>query len=112
MLTISQGFSLILKDGRNIIARVSRGDMNKPGFDSNAMEKQIQQDHFELAAYDALVPLGNPFHCRPLYHRDPKISDGSVLTPNQGRRLFLFEKAEGDTYDYPRWRALSSQQKV
>lgn len=103
---------MLLKDGRNIIARVSRGDMNKPGFDVNAMSNQIKQDHFELAAYDALAPLGKPFNCRPLYHRDPKKSDDTLLTPNQGRRLFLFQKAEGDTYDYPRWRALSAQQKV
>ena len=99
-------------DGRNIIARVSRGDMNKPGFDSDAMERQIKQDHFELAAYDALAALGKPFNCRPVYHRDPKKSDDHALAPNQGRRLFLFQKAGGDTYDYPRWRALTPQQKV
>lgn len=102
----------MLKDGRNIIARVSRGDMNKPDFDSNAIDKQIKEDHFELAVYDALVPLGDPFNCRPLYHRDPKRSDGSVLASNHGRRLFLFQKAEGETFDYPRWRALNNRQKV
>lgn len=86
--------------------------MNKPGFDFRAMEKQIKQDHFELAAYDALAPLGKPFNCSPLYHRDPKMSDSTGLASNQGRRLFLFEKATGDTYDYPQWRVLNAQQKV
>lgn len=86
--------------------------MNKPGFEVDAMARQIQQDHFELAAYNALAPLGTPFNCRPLYHRDPKPSEDDFLVPNQGRRLFLFQKAEGNTYDYPRWRALTAQQKV
>lgn len=76
------------------------------------MEKQIMHDHFELAAYDALYPLRSPLSCRPLYHRDPKKSDGALLTPNQGRRLFLFEKAEGETYHYGLWRGLNPYQKV
>ena len=29
-----------------------------------------------------------------------------------GRRLFLFDKAKGERYDYVRWRALSAEQKV
>ena len=70
-------------------------------------------DHFELAVYEALEPLGGVFGCGPLYHRDPvRCDDGILLTPNQGRRLFLFEKADGDMYHYGRWRALDERQKV
>lgn len=107
-----QGFYFRLRDGRHIVARVSRGDMNRSGFHGKAMEEQIMHDHFELDVYDALFPLGPPFSCRPLYHRDPVKSDGSMLTPNQGRRLFLFEKAGGETYHYVPWRALNARQKV
>lgn len=77
------------------------------------MNQQIMHDHFELAVYKALGDLGGVFKCGPLYHRDPvKCALDNVLTPNQGRRLFLFEKAEGDMYHYGRWRALSDEQKV
>lgn len=70
-------------------------------------------DYFELAAYKALERLGPPFNCGPLYHRDPvKHVYGHALIPNQGRRLFLFEKAEGEMYHYGRWRALTAQNKV
>ena len=94
------------------MARVSRGDMNKPGFDSTEMERQIRHDHFELDVYDVLFPLGGPFCVKPLYHRDPKKTNDTVLTPNQGRRLFLFRMREGETFTYVHWRALDSKQKV
>lgn len=86
--------------------------MNRTACDRKAMEKQIMHDHFELNTYGALSSLGPPFNCPPLYHRDPVKSDDSILTPNQGRRLFLFAKAEGETYQYGQWRALNAQQKV
>jgi hypothetical protein len=83
------------------------------GLDGEEMEEQIRHDHFELDVYGALAPLGAPFNYGPLHHRDPKKSavDG-ILTPNQGRRLFLFEKLAGETFHYGHWRALDAQQKV
>jgi hypothetical protein len=99
------------------VARLSRGDINKPGYHVEAMEEQVMHDHFELATYDALEPLGGPLQCRPLYHRDPVKSSKKQDHSDQcrgigGRRLFLFQKAKGEAYDYGRWRALNNDQKV
>ncbi|KAG9257194.1 uncharacterized protein F5Z01DRAFT_696657 [Emericellopsis atlantica] len=106
------GFCVRLHDQRIIVARVSRGDLNKTGFDAHAMVEQMMHDRFELDAYDALSVLGYPFDCRPLHHRDPIRAGSDFYQTNQGRRLFLFQKAGGFTYDYPRWRILNTRQKV
>ncbi|PNY29795.1 Uncharacterized protein TCAP_00295, partial [Tolypocladium capitatum] len=111
------GLHVKLANRPDIVARLSRGDVNTPGFRGSTLEKkQLWHGHFELATYDALQPLAGAFSRRPLYHRDPvQPGGGYVLTQPQGitgRRLFLFEKAEGERYDYVRWRALSSEQKV
>ncbi|KAI6783965.1 uncharacterized protein J7T54_001841 [Emericellopsis cladophorae] len=106
------GFRVRLHDQRIIVARVSRGDLNKTGFDAHAMVAQMMHDRFEIDAYDVLSVLGYPFDCRPLHHRDPIRSGSDFYQTNQGRRLFLFQKAGGFTYDYPRWRILNTRQKV
>lgn len=107
------GFHVKTSTGRLIVARLSRGDMNRGCFDAEAMNQQVMHDHFELAVYEALESLGGVFGCGPLYHRDPvRCDDGNLLTPNKGRRLFLFEKVEGDMYHYGCWRALDEKQKI
>lgn len=98
---------------RQLVARVSRGDVNREGLGAKEMNRELMHDHFELAAYQALRNIGPIFNSGPLYHRDPiQHVVGTVLTPNQGRRLFLFEKADGEMYHYGRWRALKEKQKV
>lgn len=87
--------------------------MNREYLGINHMDQELMHDHFELAAYETLRDIGPAFNSGPLYHRDPARHDvGTTLTPNQGRRLFVFEKAEGVMYHYGRWRALNDEQKV
>lgn len=108
-----QGIYVETSTGRQLVARLSRGDVNKEGLSAKEMDRELMHDHFELAAYQALGNIGPIFNSGPLYHRDPVRHDlGVILAPNQGRRLFLFEKAEGEMYHYGRWRALNGEQKV
>lgn len=102
----------MLRDASQVVARVSRGDLNKPGVDSEAMGRRVHFNHFELEVYDVIYSLGSPFCGRPLYHREPKRAEDGVSLPNQGRGLFLFEVRDGETFTYIHWRALAAQQKV
>lgn len=106
------GFSVRLHDQRNIVARVSRSDLNKTRDDAHVMDTHIMPGRFEIDMYDALSVLGYHFDCRPLHHRNAIRSGGDFHQPKLGRRLFLFKKAGGLTYDYPRWRVLGTRQKV
>lgn len=106
----------------DVVARLSRHDVNAPGFHGSSLEvAQRQLSRFELATYDTLQPLGGPFGRRPLHHRDPVAwpppspplpLDGATCRSLVGRRLFVFEKAPGEGYDYIHWRALDAAQKV
>ncbi|KAM4057244.1 3-hydroxybutyryl-CoA dehydratase [Hirsutella rhossiliensis] len=133
------GLHVQLDSRPDVVARLSRHDVNSPGFHGSDLEaKQRQLSRFEIATYDALQPLarasqphGRVFGGRPLHHRDPVAwragagvappsppfpHDASASMPPLcrtvlGRRLFLFEKSPGEGYDYVRWRALSPAKK-
>ncbi|KJZ76394.1 hypothetical protein HIM_04123 [Hirsutella minnesotensis 3608] len=123
------GFHIQLHGKPDVIARVSRHDVNGPDFGAQALEKrQARQTSFELATYKALQPLDVAFSHGPIYSREPlakQVDDRkSLLHGNKtsltkhksprgilGRRIFLFEKAPGEHYDYGCWRALSPPQK-
>jgi len=70
-----------------------------PDFDSFPIDVQVPDVKFEAAVYDLLRSEANILVSRLLYHRIPVQHDGPKLDRPQdiaGRRLFLFEKAEGD----------------
>lgn len=80
------------------MARLARGDVNMPDFDGFPIEKQVPEALFEAGVYELLhsEPAIPASHL--LYYRAPKQHPGPSLTiPRDidGRRLFVFESAEG-----------------
>lgn len=106
------GFHLKLSNRLDIVARLARGDVNMPNYDGFPIQVQVPEVKFEVAVYELLRSEPNILASRLLYHRIPVQHVGPRLDPPQdiaGRRLFLFERAEGENNV---WRDLSSEQKV
>ncbi|KAF3911815.1 hypothetical protein AA313_de0207853 [Arthrobotrys entomopaga] len=93
------GFHLELSNGRNLLARLARGDVNMPGFDGFSTESQVQEIKFEAATYELLRTESNILASHLLYYRIPMQHPGPRFSHPQditGRRLLLFERAEGE----------------
>lgn len=111
-LSPPQGFHIKLANQSDIVARLSRGDVNMPNFCGFPVESQVAEVNFEVAVYMLLRSEPRLMVCRLLYHRIPVEHVGHSLDPPQditGRRLFLFERAEGEK---DVWRELSPDQQV
>ena len=107
-----QGFHCMLSDGRSILARLARGDPNALNYDGFPIEALISEAKFELAAYELLKSQPGILASRLLYHRIPVQHPGPrLLIPQDimGRRLFVFEKANGEKNV---WKELRSDAKV
>ncbi|KAL8955996.1 MAG: hypothetical protein Q9193_006342 [Seirophora villosa] len=92
------GFHLKTSSQRDLVARLARGDVNMPDFDGLPIEKQVPEALFEAGVYELLhsEPAIPASHL--LYYRAPKQHPGPRLTiPRdiKGRRLFVFERAQG-----------------
>jgi hypothetical protein len=106
------GFHFKLSDGADIIARVARGDVNMPGFDGFDPRVQASEVRFEAATYQLLLSERGVMATRLLYYRPPVQYSGTKLNRPidiAGRRLFLFEKAEGRSTV---WKTLDPDGKV
>ncbi|KAI0103754.1 3-hydroxybutyryl-CoA dehydratase [Nemania sp. FL0031] len=107
------GFHLKLSNRPDIIARLARGDVNMPNFDGFPIYIQVPEVKFEVAVYELLrSEPNNILASRLLYHRIPVQHVSPRLDRPQnieGRRLFLFEKAEGENNI---WWDLSPEQKA
>ncbi|KAL8380947.1 hypothetical protein RB595_005308 [Gaeumannomyces hyphopodioides] len=94
------GFKIKLSDGREIVARLARGDVNKPYFDGFPVREQVDKVMFERQVYHLLrskadILVSRLFHFRaPVQKPGPRVEVPRDLA---GRTLFLFEKAEGWT---------------
>ena len=94
-----QVFHIKLSNGSDIVARLSRGDVNMPNFDGFPICSQVSEVKFEVAVYKLLRSEPNILVSRLLYNRIPVEHVGHRLDPPQdiaGRRLFVLEKAEGE----------------
>lgn len=83
-----------------------------PDYDGFPIEAQIPEAKFEAAVYELLRSEPDILASRLLYHRIPSLHAGPRLdSPGDiaGRRLFLFERAEGDNNI---WSGLGSEEKV
>lgn len=81
-----------------MVARLARGDVNMPDFDGFPVDEQAKEAAFEAAVYNLLRPESNIRVSRLLHYRIPILHPGPKLSiPRDlaGRRLFVFEKAEG-----------------
>lgn len=87
-----------------MVARLARGDVNMPNYDGFPIDVQVPEAKFEVAVYELLRSEPNILASRLLYHRIPVQHAGPRLDPPQdiaGRRLFLFERAEGEKGIWP-----------
>ncbi|KAJ9197698.1 hypothetical protein DTO164E3_5552 [Paecilomyces variotii] len=106
------GFHIKLSNRPDIVARLARGDINMPNYDGPPIQVQVPEVKFEIAVYELLRSEPNILASRLLYYRIPAQHVSPRLDMPQGivgRRLFLFEKAEGENNV---WQDLSSEQKA
>lgn len=95
-----------------MVARLARGDVNVPGFDGFPMDWQVPEVRFEAATYELLRPENDIrashllYYRVPVQHLGPRLAKPLDLT---GRRLFVFERSEGQNNV---WDDLSAHSKV
>ena len=111
-LSGAQGIHLKLSNQPDIVARMSRDNLNMPNSDGAVIHMAVPEVKFEAAVYELLRSEPDIFASRLLYYRIPVQHVGPRLDLPQdiaGRHLFLFERAEGENNV---WWELSPEQKV
>ncbi|KAJ5915585.1 hypothetical protein N7466_011518 [Penicillium verhagenii] len=106
------GFHIKTSGGPDMIARLSRSDVNMPHFDGFPVEAQASEAIFEAAVYNMLCIEPEILTSRLLYHRGPVLYSSptdSIPQDLAGRRLFLFEKADGEKNV---WKKLNATHKI
>ncbi|KAI1130650.1 3-hydroxybutyryl-CoA dehydratase [Nemania abortiva] len=92
------GFYIKASDRPDMVARLARDDVNMPDFDGFSIERQVPEVQFEAATYELLRCEPEIRASRLLYYRVPVQKPGrqvSKPTDLLGRRLMVFERAEG-----------------
>ncbi|KAK3987618.1 hypothetical protein QBC44DRAFT_270819 [Cladorrhinum sp. PSN332] len=106
------GFHITSTSRPDMVARLARDDVNMPDFDSFPVEVQVPEVHFEMAVYNLLRSEPGILASRLLYGRAPaQYEKPGLAIPHDliGRRLFVFEKAEGVNNA---WEDLTSDNKL
>jgi hypothetical protein len=106
-----QGLHCKLSNQREVMVRLGRSDVNMPNYDGFDMDFLLGDINFEAATYKLLETSNIPAS-RLLYFRLPVQHPGlrdKVPTDLAGRRLMVFEKADGRDNV---WRTLSHEGKV
>jgi hypothetical protein len=94
----NHGFHLKTSSRKDMVARIARGDVNMPDFDGFSIEKQVPEVPSEAAIYKLLADQPKIRASHLLYFRAPVQQPGprlSIPSDLSGRRLFVFERAEG-----------------
>jgi len=106
----AQGLHLKLSNRPDIVARLSRGDVNMPSFDGAPIDTQVPEDMFEVAI-DRLLRLEPDILASRLVYYCIPVQRVSLDIPQDiaGRHLFLFERTEGEK---DVWWDLSPEQQV
>ncbi|KAH7405682.1 3-hydroxybutyryl-CoA dehydratase [Phaeosphaeria sp. MPI-PUGE-AT-0046c] len=99
-------------DGKKFVARLARGDVNMPGYDGFTTERQTAEVLFEAATYKLLQSESDIKASLLLYSRGPIDLPGPkahIPSSIVGRRLFVFDRAEGKNNV---WKELSADNKL
>ncbi|KAF2159949.1 hypothetical protein M409DRAFT_33698, partial [Zasmidium cellare ATCC 36951] len=107
------GFQLELSNRPSAVARLARGDVNWPYFDGFPVDIQISEIKFEAEVYALMRSEPEIKASKLLYHRAPQQHEGprtSIPEDILGRRLMVFERAEGGSTSV--WRQLSAPQQL
>lgn len=100
----TQGLHIRLANGLDILARIARADVNWPNYDGFTVDELVREAHFEAATYHLLGSHPEIMASRLLFYRVPvQIQSDGIDFPRDllGRRLFVFEKAEGKNNVWP-----------
>ncbi|KAJ7639871.1 hypothetical protein DFH06DRAFT_1335274 [Mycena polygramma] len=102
------GLSFSLQDGRDILVRISRFDINWTPLHAptrhdaaSRFEETITNAEFEAAVYNLLRSESEIKISRLLFHRAPARMTNEIPDHLAGRDLFVFEKAEGQNNAWP-----------
>jgi hypothetical protein len=109
---MQKGIHIKLSEGKDIVARLARGDVNMPGFDGFPIDVQVPEVKFEAQVYKPLLPETDILVSHLLYYRIPKLHEGPKLERPEdiaGHRLFVFERSEGENNV---WHTLKLDQQV
>jgi len=101
-----------MSDGRHLVARLSRGDVNMPRYDGSTMDFLLQELQFEVDACALVQRVPAIIASRIVDYRAPVQSAAPRFDMPKdiaGRRLMIFEKGEGE---HNVWRNLSPDAKV
>jgi hypothetical protein len=99
MLACAQGIHFKLSNLPDVVARFSRGDVNMPNYDGFPFDVLVSEVKFEAAVYELLRSDAGILASRLLYYRVPVQHvppQLNVPLDIAGRRLFLFERSEGE----------------
>ncbi|EPE06693.1 3-hydroxybutyryl- dehydratase [Ophiostoma piceae UAMH 11346] len=106
------GFHVCVLHRPDVVVRLARGDVNMPNFDGFPIDAQVPEARFEVAVYTLLRAEPTIRASRLLYHRLPVQHPGprnEIPQDIAGRRLFVFERAEGENNQ---WSDLDAEQKA
>jgi len=101
-----------MSNGRHLVARLARGDVNMPCYDGSTMDFLLRELQFEADVCALVQQVPAILASRLVYYRAPVQYAGPRLDiPKDiaGRRLMVFERAEGENNV---WRKLGSEGKV
>lgn len=96
----------------DVVARLARSDVNMPDYDGFPIHAQVPEVKFEAEVYELLQSEPDILASRLLHSRVPVQYEGPKLDRPKdiaGRRLLVFQRAEGETNV---WRSLNPAQKV
>lgn len=82
-----------------LLVRLARDDVNHPAFGGFPLAAQVADVRFESAVYKLLDGAAEVHAARLLHSRCPRPSkkdDSSTSSELYGRRLFVFQHAEGE----------------
>jgi hypothetical protein len=108
-----KGVELCLDSGRTLIVRISRSDVDWPGYDGYPFHVVLSEAKLEAAIYQLLQSDNEVLASGLIVHRLRVLRSitSADIPPvvDEGRCLFVFEKAKGSNNV---WRELDGTQKV
>lgn len=103
---------MVLSDGRHVVARVGRADVNTPNYQGFDVPWLVSDVEFEAAIYQllrerpAIKPSALLYHRAPVQFPNPNLNKPDHIL---GRRLLLYARAAGNNNV---WKKLDHDDKV
>lgn len=72
-MRVHQGFHLYLSNGKHLLARIDRSDVNSPDYDGFSFNRVLREAQFEVAAYQHLKAYPRVHASELVLYRFPEI---------------------------------------